>query len=304
MLDQRPQREGPAVPVLTMFACAVTVALFGFNLWLRMQHSGPESTFQALGSGEAADVWSGKYWLLVTCAFVHLEPLHLLFNLYAIWLFGAAMEQHVGPERWLVFVVLAAFVSSATELALGNPCIGLSGVAYALFGFGWLSRDRVTIWERTLNDQLVQSALVWLVGCIAGGVLFPKLVHVANGAHVGGMLFGMGVAAIFVRREKLFLTVPALLLLLGACAFTARAAPWTSSWSWDQGVKASQRGDNETAIRHYRQALRQGAEPRAMWHNLFLVYSRTHDEQGQAEALSKLRALDPADARRLTGEAP
>jgi GlpG protein len=57
-------------------------------------------------------IYEGAHWGLLTNAVVHIQPLHLIFNLYWLWILGGAFERTFGPVRMLLFVICSAVVSS------------------------------------------------------------------------------------------------------------------------------------------------------------------------------------------------
>lgn len=218
-------RDGPTFPILTLLACLACVVLFLINTrFLRGPALSPP-----IGSEPAEAIWDGAYWALITTTFVHLEPLHLVFNLCWLGILGVAFEQEYGPLRWLAFVAVAAFVSSGSQLLFGETGIGMSGVIYALFGFEWVARSQSPRFQAVLAESTIQMFVVWLFLCVPATLL--GVLKIANGAHFGGVLFGLTAAAVFVRRWRLYLSVPALVLLVLAAALPLFWCPWLPEWT-------------------------------------------------------------------------
>jgi membrane associated rhomboid family serine protease len=93
---------------------------------------------------ENAEIRRGELWRLLTSAFPHVNPLHLLFNLYWLWQFGRPVEQAFGHAKTALLLALFAIGSAAFEYALVRGGVGLSGVVYGLFGLLWVL-SRATI---------------------------------------------------------------------------------------------------------------------------------------------------------------
>ena len=79
-------KQGPTgrqIPILTAVACAVCVLVF-----IGVNTQGPSSVavLARWGSIPERAIYGGAYWGLVTSAFVHVEPIHLLFNMYWLWI--------------------------------------------------------------------------------------------------------------------------------------------------------------------------------------------------------------------------
>ena len=184
-----------------MHELAVVVAIGIFlSLTVKDDHTS-KTVLATFGYLSASAIWEGGYWSLVTSAFVHFEIWHVGFNLYWIWVLGRRLEEAIGSLPYLAFVVISAFLSSAFQLAVSDTAgIGLSGVVYALFGFMWLSRHRYPSVTEVLDERMAKFFMIWLVGCIVATQL--NIWHVANTAHISGLLFGAAVAGAFVLRIK------------------------------------------------------------------------------------------------------
>jgi membrane associated rhomboid family serine protease len=136
-------------------------------------------------------------WQLVTYAFLHANLSHIFFNMFALFMFGGALEQFWGSRRFVVFyfasVLAAALVQLVTTSLSGiqESTIGASGgvfgllLAYALY----FPRQRLIL----LFLPIPMPA--WLV--VTGYALLELLLGVtgsqagvAHFAHLGGMLGG------------------------------------------------------------------------------------------------------------------
>ncbi|MGH8170853.1 MAG: rhomboid family intramembrane serine protease [Steroidobacteraceae bacterium] len=138
-------------------------------------------------------------WQLVTYAFLH-DPksiLHILFNMFALYMFGPALEQYWGGRRFLGYYFVCVIAAGATQLAVeyatgtGEPTIGASGGIFGiLLAFAVLfPRARLLL----LLPPIPMPA--WLFVTLYGvlelffGVTGTQA-SVAHFAHLGGMLGG------------------------------------------------------------------------------------------------------------------
>ena len=180
--------------LLTWIACMACIAIF-----LQLMQKGNYASWAALskfGYLSPNDIWDGKYWGLITSVFVHTQLWHIAFNVYWLWILGGALEHSIGHVYWLVFFIMAALVSSGIQFgASGSSGIGLSGVGYGMFGFMWVARDHYPEFQMILTKQIVILFVSWLIFCVVAS--FLHIMNVGNGAHIGGLLFGAGAAAIF-----------------------------------------------------------------------------------------------------------
>ncbi|MBL4882937.1 MAG: rhomboid family intramembrane serine protease [Planctomycetaceae bacterium] len=144
------------------------------------------------------DVKDGEVWRLVSPIFVHMDPLHLLFNMYWMFLFGKLLEPRLGAWRFLLLVLATAICSNLVQYYWAGPMFGgMSGVLYAVFGFTWAKRD----WEPQRGIGIDQTTVYLLVGwmflCLLG------FMPVANAAHVSGLVSGYLIAMVRPMYHKL-----------------------------------------------------------------------------------------------------
>ncbi len=167
--------------------------------------------FDKSGKDPFASVETGQVWRFVTPMFLHGDEFHLLFNMVWIYFLGSVIEKLQGSAFLAVLLVTTQIAGMLLQVMLpdtavlqpifqgtpfeflaktmsGSPfAIGASGAVYGLFGFLWI-RPKV---DPGYPIHLVQTNIVlmlgWLVICIT-----PLIGDVANGAHIGGLLAGMG----------------------------------------------------------------------------------------------------------------
>src|SRR6185436_18433292 len=93
-------------------------------------------------------------WQLLTSAFLHASPMHILLNMFALWMFGREVEHTLGSRRYAVLyfaaILSAALVQllvvSATMGQQIHPTIGASGGVFGiLLAFAWLYPRRMVV---------------------------------------------------------------------------------------------------------------------------------------------------------------
>lgn len=175
---------------VTMAILGVSVALFvaGFV--------SPELRAQTFLSGAQINpaVAVGEWYRLVTAAFLHADLMHVLFNMWALYVLGPQLERQVGSAAFAGLYAGSALAGGATFYLLepGGVAVGASGAIFGLFG-AWLVaayRNRRTVWGRSGFRQL----LVLLGINLALPIVVPRI---AWQAHVGGLLAGMAIVALW-----------------------------------------------------------------------------------------------------------
>ena len=145
---------------------------------------------------DKAAVAAGEYWRLWTVTLLH-DPnniLHLLFNMYALWLAGTIVERWYGPWRFLAFYLACAAAGSTASFVFGGnvPAVGASGAIFGLFGV-LITASRfhhpVDRQSRGLVGQMVVLVVINLV-------LNLGMPNVDIWAHIGGLTAGLWLGAI------------------------------------------------------------------------------------------------------------
>ncbi len=135
-------------------------------------------------------------WRMLTAGFVHdwSGPMHILFNSYAIWLFGRALEPMLGPLRFLVLYITSIIGGSVAVLWLSDPQMPVVGASGGLFGL--MAAYFVVI--RTLGGNgsqiFILIAINFALGFVVSGISWQ--------GHLGGMVAGLVIAAIYAATRK------------------------------------------------------------------------------------------------------
>lgn len=137
---------------------------------------------------------AGNYWQPLTSAFLHAGTLHLLFNMYALWVTGQYLEPLLGRARFLALYLLSALGGAvgATLLPLtaGNTVVGASGAVFGLFAALFVVNRRL---GRQSSQVLVLIGINLALGIVVPGISWQ--------GHVGGLVTGAVVALLLSRRR-------------------------------------------------------------------------------------------------------
>ena len=128
-----------------------------------------------------------EYYRIVTAGFLHADLLHLLFNMYALYIVGGQIESYLGKSKFLIIYFFSMITAGLMSITFSNGnyySIGASGAIFGLFGamlaFGYHYRVYLGI---TLRQQIIPLILINLVyGFIVSGI--------DNFAHIGGLIGG------------------------------------------------------------------------------------------------------------------
>lgn len=179
---RRPRRVG-AMPV-TWTLIGICAVMWGLQ-WLTSLFT-PYSLTSILGYAPA--LTDTQPWRMLTSGFVHAmpSPLHLLLNMYTLYLFGRMLEPLLGTWRMAVLFVVSVLGGSVGVLLLGNPwvlVIGASGGVFGLFGAMFVFMRH---FKNNITPIAVLIAINLAFGFLVGGIAWQ--------AHVGGLIAGAVVA--------------------------------------------------------------------------------------------------------------
>jgi len=145
------------------------------------------------------EVRAGQYHRLISPAFVHFGPLHLVFNL--IWLFqlGSMIEARRGAFTLALLVLGTATGPLIAQYLWSGPGFvgGMSGVVYGLAGYAWMLGKYRHTSGVSLDRASIQWMLVWLIVCFTGAVG-----PIANVAHVAGLIMGIIWGRVAVLKSR------------------------------------------------------------------------------------------------------
>jgi membrane associated rhomboid family serine protease len=133
-------------------------------------------------------------WQPITYLFVHGNFVHLLFNLFALWMFGMPIEAAWGEREFFKYYFLCGLGAAAASIALaphsGVPVIGASGSVYGLLvAFAMLYPEAVVYLYFMIPVKAWQMALLFgLIEFFAGTAQTTP--GIARFAHLGGMVTG------------------------------------------------------------------------------------------------------------------
>ncbi|MGH2465235.1 MAG: rhomboid family intramembrane serine protease [Candidatus Limnocylindrales bacterium] len=147
-------------------------------------------------------VAQGEYWRLFTVALLHESPIHLAFNMYALYLVGPVVERIYGWKLYIVLYLACDLAASVASFVFGDPLIASVGASGAIFGlFGCLfvaGRLHNPILDRQSRGLAAQIGTLILLNLVIGFTLGAGTID--NFAHIGGLLAGGWLGFVLVPR--------------------------------------------------------------------------------------------------------
>ena len=137
----------------------------------------------------------GGWWQLMSSVFTHVEIWHVAMNMFALFIFGPALEGIIGRARFLGVYLVSGLASSVMVLFLSYEYSSTVGASGALFGL--LGALLVTAKKARLNSQwLMQNLVIGVVITVVGWRA------ISWQGHLGGFLGGVVAAAIIAYAPR------------------------------------------------------------------------------------------------------
>lgn len=177
-------------PYVTYALLAINILLFIIMVFVSGDgiYGFQTETLVKFGGNVKSLVLNGEYWRLIASAFLHDGFLHLICNMYALYILGIQLENFFGKTRFAIIYLFSTITGNLLSLVFADPnvvSIGASGAIFGLFGsllyFGYYYRVYL---GTVLRTQIVPVILINLLF----GIVTPGI---DNAAHIGGLIGGV-----------------------------------------------------------------------------------------------------------------
>jgi membrane associated rhomboid family serine protease len=227
MFPLRDDNPTKIAPVVTWALIAVNIAVFVYRLSLAPRDAqifaGQFGAIPAvvLGTKSLPDQFAviPPLMSIVTSMFLHGGWMHLVGNMWFLWIFGNNIEEAMGHVRYLAFYLICGILASASHI-LSNPesvipSIGASGAIAGVMGAYIMLYPRARVWTLIFLGFFVRVMHI-PAGVILGFWILIQLVNgsimagsqdiggIAFWAHVGGFIAGVLLVGVFKKRDVRF----------------------------------------------------------------------------------------------------
>ncbi len=222
MIPIRDDAPRLTVPVITWLLIAANVGVFIYQIALGVES--PAAKLAFLGSyavipARVTSALTGEAPILagllpiLTSMFLHGGWMHLIGNIWFLWIFGDNVEDELGHGFFVLFYVacgaIAAVVQFLADPLSNIPMVGASGAIAGVMGAYLIRfpRARVTvllpfiiIWT-TVQLPAFMMLTYWLAIQVYSGTASASGGGVAWWAHIGGFVAGIGIVLLRPRRR-------------------------------------------------------------------------------------------------------
>lgn len=133
-------------------------------------------------------------WRFVTAIFLHGDIGHLLYNMFALGLFGSVLERLIGEKRFLLVFFVTGIIANVISVNFYPASLGASGAIFGVIGALIIIRPLLMVWAVGVPMPIFIAGILWAFGDIAG-IFAPS--NVGNIAHLSGLGFGLILGLLF-----------------------------------------------------------------------------------------------------------
>ena len=230
MFPIRDDQPSFSKPFVNYFIIGLNVLVFIFELTVQFQ--GPRALdalvfqfgvvpehFERALTGAPNYTIPGTFLTIFTSMFLHAGWLHIIGNMWFLWIFGDNVEDYLGHFVYLIFYLLCGVVASLAHIALNAgstlPSVGASGAIAGIMGAYILLYPRARV--LTLVVLIVFFTFWWIPAWVFLGYWFLFQFLAANAtavsaghqtggvafwAHVGGFVAGLILIKVFPQRAR------------------------------------------------------------------------------------------------------
>lgn len=145
-------------------------------------------------NGTVGGVADGEWYRLVTAMFLHYGVIHLLLNMYALWILGRTLEASLGPARFLALYLIAGLGGNVAAYLFSAPNAATAGASTAVFGLF----AALFVVGRRLGRDVSQVLPILVINLIftltVPGISIP--------GHLGGLVVGGLMAFVLAHAPR------------------------------------------------------------------------------------------------------
>jgi len=227
MIPLRDDTPRYSTPYVNYFIIALNALVFLFELSVGAQnHRALNSLMYQFGvvpqhferalAGSTHFSLSGALLTILTSMFLHASWLHIIGNMWVLWIFGDNIEDYLGHFSYLMFYLVSGFAAMCTHILLNAgskvPAVGASGAIAGVMGgyFVLYPKARVMTWFPPIFFFYLPAWLVlgywFVVQFLSGATTAIAESNQAGGvavwAHVGGFLAGIVLIKLLPERPR------------------------------------------------------------------------------------------------------
>jgi hypothetical protein len=136
----------------------------------------------------------------ITSIFLHGNFSHLIFNLFALLMFGLILESLIGSKKFLLVFFASGILSNIISVNFYSSSLGASGSIYGILGTLSVLKPLMTVWAFSLPLPMFIASIIWIILGFIG--IFNPTDNTGHIAHLSGIAFGIIIGILFKIKDK------------------------------------------------------------------------------------------------------
>jgi len=178
----------------SLWLCLICIIVFILQLLI--------SWFTELFVLNKGAIYNYEYWRFISSIFLHGSLSHLLYNIFALALFGLIAERLIGSKRFLIVFFVSGVIANIISVNFYNLSLGASGAIMGVIGVVTIIKPFMMVWAFGLILPMFIAAILWIIGDILG-IFMPS--NVGNIAHLSGI--GIGILIGLILKLQKFIKI-------------------------------------------------------------------------------------------------
>ena len=145
-----------------------------------------------------------QIWRFLTAIFLHGSLIHLVYNIFALVLFGSIVERLAGGKKFLIIFFASGIFANIVSSWFYPSSLGASGAIFGIIGAIVLMRPGMTVWAFGLPMPMLIAGILWATGDLLGAYGYfsgNPIDNTGNIAHLAGMFIGI-IFGFFLREKR------------------------------------------------------------------------------------------------------
>ncbi len=155
-----------------------------------------------------------QIWRFLTSIFLHSNLGHLVYNLFALLLFGLILEKFIGSKNFLFVFFISGILSNVFSVNFYISSLGASGAIFGIIGCLTLIKPLMPVWAFGLIIPMFVASILWVTGDLLGFLYASD--NIGHLAHLSGIFIGIlfgiflknKITTIKKRKEKSKIHIP------------------------------------------------------------------------------------------------
>ena len=173
-------------PIITYILIFINIVMF---VLMYMLGNGSENTNTLIdfGANYILLTKAGEYYRLITSGFLHIGVIHLLLNMYSLYIVGTQVEYFYGKVKYIIIYLFSLIMGSLFTVALSSVNTVSAGASGAIFGLLGSILYFGVKYRGYIGNSLVNQIVPVVVLNLIIGFTTPGI---GNAAHIGGLVGG------------------------------------------------------------------------------------------------------------------